>query len=96
MADRDSADRDDGDYDDRPRRRRRRDDAYDDDDRPRKKGGMSRTTLPLASGWRAEAIRPHLDAVLDGRSAVRVSDPASQTPLSLLRLPTKNPSGDGV
>ncbi|MFO0851206.1 MAG: hypothetical protein U0871_22010 [Gemmataceae bacterium] len=64
--------------------------------RARQPGGELPADSPLACGWRAAAIRPHLDAVLDGRAAVRVADPASTTPLSLLRMPTGKRPADGV
>jgi ribonuclease D len=36
---------------------------------------------PFFSGWRAAAVLPYLEAVLDGRVAIRVLDPNSPTPL---------------
>lgn len=64
--------------------------------RARQPGGELPADSPLACGWRAAAVRPHLDAVLDGRAAVRVADPASTTPLSLLRMPTGKRPAEGV
>ena len=48
--------------------------------RARQKWGRLPDDSPFASGWRATAVRPVLDAMLDGRLAVRVQDPASPTP----------------
>jgi ribonuclease D len=65
--------------------------------RARQPDGDLPADFPLAVGWRGEAIRPHLEAVLDGRTAVRVADPASSTPLTLLRVPApRRPDGDRV
>ncbi len=43
----------------------------------------------LAQGWRGRHILPELTAVLEGRRAVRVADPASETPLAVTDV---NPS----
>jgi ribonuclease D len=48
--------------------------------RSRQPGGRLPDDSPFASGWRAEAVLPVMDATLDGRLAVRVQDPASPTP----------------
>lgn len=37
----------------------------------------------LAAGWRAEHIRPQLDAVLDGKSVLAVRDPRKPAPLTV-------------
>ena len=37
----------------------------------------------LAAGWRAEFIRPQLDAVLDGKSVLAVRDPRKPAPLTV-------------
>ena len=51
--------------------------------RSRQPGGKPADDSVLNRGWRAEHVRPHLDAVLDGKQAIRVSDPASSTPISV-------------
>ena len=38
---------------------------------------------PFFSGWRATAVLPYLEAVLDGRVGIRVQDPKSPTPLAV-------------
>ncbi len=55
--------------------------AYRLEDRP------ERTTSPpaLACGWRAELVGKTLDDLLAGRVAIRITDPASQRPLSFER-----------
>jgi ribonuclease D len=42
--------------------------------------------VPLTRGWRADAVLSALQAVLDGRTAIRVENPASVTPLGLVSL----------
>lgn len=49
--------------------------------RSRQPGGRLPDDSPFASGWRAEAILPHLEDVLAGRTGIRVSDPGAIAPL---------------
>ena len=51
--------------------------------RARQPGGRLAADSSLASGWRAAFVRPHLDAVLDGTQAIRVSDPGSASPITV-------------
>lgn len=51
--------------------------------RARQPGGKSPSDTQLAHGWRASAIRPHLEAVLDGAAVLRVTDPASPNPVTV-------------
>jgi ribonuclease D len=51
--------------------------------RARQPGGPAPATSSLASGWRDKAVRPHLEAILDGTTAIRVVNPASPTPIAL-------------
>ena len=51
--------------------------------RARQPGGKLAADSDLAGGWRVESVRPHLDAVLDGTQAIRVSDPASANPVTV-------------
>jgi ribonuclease D len=51
--------------------------------RARQPGGRSPSDSQLAHGWRAEAIRPHLEAVLDGAAVLRVTDPTSPNPVTV-------------
>ncbi|HET6576402.1 MAG TPA: ribonuclease D [Fimbriiglobus sp.] len=51
--------------------------------RARQPGGKSPADTQLAHGWRASAIRPHLEAVLDGAAVLRVTDPASPNPVTV-------------
>jgi len=41
--------------------------------------------IPLTRGWRAAALLPELEGILNGRIAVRIVDPGSSRPLELLR-----------
>lgn len=65
--------------------------------RARQPGGKPVDT-GLATGWRARAIRPYLDAVLDGRVAVRVADPTAAAPLGVrpVRPVETPPAGDSA
>jgi ribonuclease D len=36
----------------------------------------------LTQGWRSQHILPHLHAILDGRQALRIADPARETPFA--------------
>lgn len=47
--------------------------------------------IPLTRGWRAEAVLPELLAVLEGRTAIRVENARSATPLGLVPLPLGTP-----
>jgi len=40
----------------------------------------------LTTGWRAEHLLPDLQAILDGRSVIRVADPTSESPLEVRPL----------
>jgi ribonuclease D len=40
--------------------------------------------IPLTRGWRAEAVLPELQAILDGKHAVRVENPRAAAPLEFL------------
>ena len=51
--------------------------------RARQPGGKMAPDSDLVGGWRAEFVRPHLEAVLDGSQAIRVSDPASANPVTV-------------
>jgi ribonuclease D len=51
--------------------------------RARQPGGRPPADTQLAHGWRASAIRPHLEAVLDGAAVLRVTDPASPNPVTV-------------
>ncbi len=51
--------------------------------RARQPEGKPPTDTQLAHGWRASAIRPHLEAVLDGAAVLRVTDPASPNPITV-------------
>ena len=51
--------------------------------RARQPGGKPAEDSALNHGWRAAYVRPHLEAVLNGQQAIRVSDPASHTPISV-------------
>jgi ribonuclease D len=51
--------------------------------RARQPGGKPLPDTNLAHGWRASAIRPHLEAVLDGAAVLRVTDPASPNPVTV-------------
>ncbi|OWK34717.1 ribonuclease D [Fimbriiglobus ruber] len=60
--------------------------------RARQPGGRRPPESALAAGWRAAFIRPHLEAILDGREVIRVSDPASPTPISVHPFPAPDDS----
>jgi ribonuclease D len=47
-------------------------------------GGGDPPDVPLARGWRAAAVLTELEAVLDGRTAVRVGKPSAAAPLGLV------------
>jgi ribonuclease D len=51
--------------------------------RSRQPGGRPAAASQLSSGWRADAIRPHLEAVLAGATVLRVTDPTSATPITV-------------
>lgn len=51
--------------------------------RGRQPGGSLPPDSGLARGWRTTAVRPVLDAVLDGKSVVRVTDPTTPSPLAV-------------
>ena len=51
--------------------------------RARQPGGRPPPDSSLFAGWRAECVLPYLEAVLDGRMAVRVADPAAAAPLAV-------------
>jgi ribonuclease D len=46
---------------------------------------------PLTRGWRAANVLTELQAILDGKHAIRVADPAAAAPLELLTLPPPAP-----
>jgi ribonuclease D len=45
--------------------------------------------IPLTRGWRAEAVLPELQAILDGKHAVRVENPRAAAPLAFLPVVEK-------
>jgi len=49
----------------------------------------------LFAGWRSRAVLPCLEAVLEGKSVLRVTDPRSATPLSVEDLPN-SPAAETV
>ena len=51
--------------------------------RARQPDGRPATDSSLTAGWRAEHVRPYLEAVLDGESVIRVTDPRSPTPIAV-------------
>jgi ribonuclease D len=55
--------------------------------RARQPGGKLPDDSPFRAGWRATAVRPTLEAVLDGTVGVRVADPAAAAPFTVDRLP---------
>jgi hypothetical protein len=59
--------------------------------RSRQPGGKPPTDSSLVSGWRAEAVLPRLEAVLNGRAVLRVVDPASPSPITV--VPIDEPRG---
>ncbi len=63
----------------------------------RSRQGGSRTVpeTGLAAGWRAVAIRPYLEAVLDGRVAVHVADPRAAAPLAVRPIRSAEPQNSG-
>lgn len=63
--------------------------------RARQPGGKPATDSSFASGWRASAIRPYLEAVLDGRVAVTVADPTAAAPLGVRPVRPSNPENSG-
>lgn len=52
-------------------------------------GGLPASGL-LTAGWRREHVLPELLAVLDGRRAVRIADPAADAPLAFVDYPQKH------
>lgn len=60
--------------------------------RERQPGGKPAADSVLNAGWRAAHVRPHLDAVLDGSQAIRVSDPASPAPVSVHPIAARKPA----
>lgn len=61
--------------------------------RARQRGGRPPTDSSLASGWRAEAVRPHLEAVLDGDAVIRIVNPTAVNPITVERLTPPEPAG---
>ncbi len=43
--------------------------------------------VPLNRGWRASVILTELDAILEGKTAIRVKNPSAATPLGFLPIP---------
>ena len=50
--------------------------------------------VPLTRGWRASAVLAELQGVLNGTTAIRVTNPSSAAPLELVPVP--EPEGDGA
>jgi len=55
--------------------------------RSRQNGASPAVDSSLTSGWRATAVLPYLSAVLDGRAVLQVTNPANESPISVLALP---------
>jgi ribonuclease D len=55
--------------------------------RARQPGGKLPDDSPFLSGWRAAAVRPRLEAVLDGHLSVRVADPVAAAPFTVDPIP---------
>jgi ribonuclease D len=58
--------------------------------RARQPGGSPATASSLASGWRAMAVRPYLESILDGSAAIRITNPASPTPIAVEPVGTRS------
>jgi ribonuclease D len=43
--------------------------------------------VPLTRGWRASAVLPQLDGILDGTIAIRVANPGADVPLECIPIP---------
>jgi ribonuclease D len=41
-------------------------------------------TVPLTRGWRAEAVLPNLNAILNGQTMIRVANPSAVAPLDYI------------
>jgi ribonuclease D len=51
--------------------------------RARQPGSQRAVDSSLTNGWRAKHVRPYLEAVLEGESVIRVTDPRSPTPITV-------------
>jgi len=54
--------------------------------RARQPGMSLPADSPFTTGWRSEVILPHLNRVLDGQLALRVSEPTASAPLEYIEL----------
>ena len=69
--------------------------------RARQPGATLASDSSFISGWRSHEVRPHLDAVLDGKQVIRVSNPGSANPITIhpispsTELDAQNPSESG-
>jgi ribonuclease D len=61
--------------------------------RARQRDGRPPTDSSLASGWRADAVRPHLEAVLDGDAVIRIADPTAANPIAVEPIAPPEPPG---
>lgn len=61
--------------------------------RARQRDGRPPTDSSLVSGWRAEAVRAHLEAVLDGEAVIRIVNPISANPITVERIAPPEPTG---